>query len=99
MRYIIIEKKLGVFVGQLEYYAVYAKNEFFGAEKVVSFDTKKEAKEFVEEVLNYEDKEFYIAEIDSKFKYISVKEIIKAGYGKHTHRMLDNIPMISETIH
>lgn len=99
MRYIIIEKKLGVFVGQFETYAICAKNEFFGVERVVSFASKEDAVEFVEEVLNTKDKEFCIEEIDTKLKYIPVSEIIKAGLGYHTHRMMDNIPMPSETIH
>lgn len=99
MRYIVIEKKLGVFVGQLESYAIYAKNEIFGVEKIVSFSSKKEATEFIEDFLNVEGKEFCIEEINSNNKYVSIKDVIKAGLGYHTYRMMDNIPMHSESVH
>jgi len=99
VRYIIIEKNLGVFVGKYEFYAVFAKNEIFGAERVASFETKNEAVSFIEEQLQTEEKEFCIEQINCKSKYIPIVEIIKAGLGHHTHRMMDNIQMHSEAIH
>lgn len=99
MRYIIIEKKLGVFVGQFDVYAVYAKNEIFGLERVVSFADKKTAVKYIEEFLNKEDREFAIEAIDSKNKYVSIKDIIKTGFGEHTHKMMDNIEMQSLSVH
>lgn len=98
-RYIVIEKKLGVFVGKYEFYAIFAKNEIFGADKVVSFDSKEQAAEFIKEQLNTEEKEFCIEAINYKSKYVPVVEIIKAGLGNHTHRMMENIQMCSESIH
>jgi len=99
VRYIIIEKNLGVFVGKYEFYAVFAKNEIFGAERVASFENKNEAVAFIEEQLRTEEKEFCVEQINCKSNYVPVVEIIKAGLGYHTHRMMDNIHMRSEAIH
>jgi hypothetical protein len=99
MRYIIIEKELGVFVGQFDIYAVYAKNEMFGLDRVISFESRKIATEIVEEFLNREGKEFSIQAIDTKGKYVKVIDIIKAGFGKYTHHMMDNIMMTSDSLH
>jgi len=99
MRYIIIEKNLGVFVGKYEFYAVFAKNEIFGADRVVSFETKESAVEFLTSNINAEEKEFCVEQINCKSKYVPVVEIIKAGLGQHTHSMINNVQMHSETIH
>ena len=100
VRYIVIEKDLGVFVGAFDRYAIYAKNDFFGLDRVVSFSTRDEAEEFVRDCLNTEGREFDIVEIETQNNWwVMVKDIIRSGYGKYTHRMMDNIPMISTQIH
>lgn len=98
MRYIIIEKDLGAFVGAIENLAIFAKHEAFGIERIFSFDTSEEAEEYIDYYLNKDDREFSVECVDVKNKYVSVKDIIKAGLGKYTHRMMDNIYMPSETV-
>lgn len=99
MRYIIIERDLGAFVGRYDYYAIFAKNEIFGADRVVSFENKKTAIDFVVSNLNAENRVFCVEGINCKSEYVTVIEIIKAGLGHHTHQMMENIQMVSETIH
>lgn len=99
MRYIIIEKELGVFVGQFSMYAIFAKNEIFGSQQVASFACEEDAVGYVEENLNKNGREFCVEKVDSNNVYIPIKEIIKAGFGHHTHRMMDNIAMPSENVH
>lgn len=98
MRYIVIEKNLGVFVGAFDRYAIFAQYESFGLERVMSFSTKEDAESFIENYLNKEDREFSIETIDSNSEYVLIKDIIRAGFGKYTHYMMNNIPMPSETI-
>jgi hypothetical protein len=98
-RYIVIEKNLGVFVGAFDKYAVYAKNDIFGLDRVASFPTRDKAEECVRDYLNKDGKEFDVVEIDTQNGWVMVTDIIRGGYGKYTHRMMDNIPMISTQIH
>jgi hypothetical protein len=99
MRYIVVEKSLGVFVGAFDRYAVYAKNEVFGLDRVVSFPTRQDAEECVRDYLNKQDKEFDVIEIETSNGWVMITDIIRSGYGKYTHRMMNNIPMISTQIH
>lgn len=99
MRYIIIEKDMGVFLGSYAVFAVFAKNEKFGLTKAVSFNTREEAQTFIETLLNKEDSEFDIVSINSKDRLVRVEDIIRAGYGQYTHGMLNNVPMQSDSIH
>lgn len=99
MRYIIIEKSMGVFLGSYAVFAVFAKNEKFGLTKATSFATRETAEEFVESMLNKEGSEFDVVGIDTKDKLVRVEDIIRAGYGQYTYSMLNNIPPVSETFH
>jgi hypothetical protein len=99
MRYIIIEKEFGVFVGAFDNYAIYAKNEIFGVDKIASFASYEEAENCIENSFSKSDKEYSIEAIDTPLTYIPIKDVIKAGFGKYTHRMMNNIPMISEEVH
>lgn len=99
MRYIIIEKSMGVFLGSYTVFAIFAKNEKFGITKAVSFNTRKEAQAFIEAFLNKENTEFDVVEIDSKDHLVRVEDIIRAGYGQYTYELLNNLSTPSESIH
>ena len=43
--------------------------------------------------------DYKIVAINSEDKYIHAVDLIKSGYGNHTHLMLDAIPMLNETVH
>lgn len=99
-RYMIVEKERGVFLGMYSVFALFAKNEKFGITKAFCFENKEDAVTYIKEVLNDgEDMEFDVVVVECKDKYIGVLEIIKQGYGKYTHRMLENVPMISTQVH
>lgn len=103
MRYLIVEKTKGVFLGAYSIFALFAKNDKFGIVKAYSFSTKQDAEEYIEDSLKAslasEGLEFSVIEIDSKDEYVKVEDIIKQGYGEYTHMMMDNLPMISESVH
>jgi hypothetical protein len=98
-RYIVVEKSLGVFVGAFDRYAIYAKNDIFGLDRVASFPTRVEAEECVRDYLNKDGKEFDVVEIETPNTWVMIADIIRSGYGRYTHRMMDNIPMISVQVH
>lgn len=99
MRYTIAEEELGFFLGSYEKYGVFAKTDVFGISKAFSFDTKKEAEEFLLEFLNAETKKWKILEVDAPDKYVNVVDLIKSGYDKYTHKMMDNLEVPSDAIH
>lgn len=99
MRYTIAEEELGFFLGAYEKYGVFAKTDVFGISKAFSFDTKEQAEEFILECLNGKSKNWKILEVSTKDKYVDVIDLLKSGYDKYTHQMMDNLPVPCETIH
>ncbi len=99
MRYIIIEETLGVFIGSYKQIALFAKNDIFGFTKVFSFEKREDAEEYMDLFNKEETFEYKIAEVDAQTKYVKVEDLIKQGFGKYTHYMMDNIPMTSELTH
>ena len=85
MRYTIVEEDLGFFLGALKNYGIFAKNDIFGLSKAFSFETRQDAEEFIE--------------IETDEKYIDVTDLLRRGYSKYTHGMMDSIEMISTEIH
>lgn len=99
MRYTIAEENLGFFLGAFKNHGVFAKNDIFGLSKAFSFDTKQDAEDFINEYMHPSKKNFFVIEIETNEKYIDVTELLKNGYAKYTHCMIDSIPMISTEIH
>jgi hypothetical protein len=98
-KHIIIEKDLGVFITPLQGHAVFAKNNIIGATVVSSFETAEAAKDFIETYLAHNTREFDIVEVETYTPYPSVINIIKAGYGKYTHTMIDFLETPSGKAH
>lgn len=99
MRYIIVEETLGVFIGSYRQVALFAKNDVFGFTKAFCFEKYSEAEEYLELFNKDENFVYSVVEINANSKYVNVEDLIKQGYGKYTHYMMDNIPMISEATH
>ena len=78
---------------------MFAKTDVFGISKAFSFDTKKEAEEFLLEFSNAETKKWKILEVDTQDKYVDVVDLIKSGYNEYTHKMMDNLEVPSYAIH
>jgi hypothetical protein len=100
MRYLIIEDQKGLFLGIFNNFYLFAKNTIFPVVKVPSFNTENEAMQFIAVMsINNDDLKYGVIQVDTNDKYVSIVDIIKAGYGKYTHEMIDFLPMISETMH
>jgi hypothetical protein len=66
------------------------------------FASRKAAINFIETMLNAEGLEFDVVSIQSvpsTNHLVSVIDIIREGYGKYTHYMLNNVPLTSEYLH
>ena len=99
MRFIIVEEEKGVFLGAYNKFAVFAENDALGMTKAFSFDTKLQAQRYIDKAFEKDDNAYKIIEIDAKVIYVKVEDIIRQGYGKYTHYLMDNIPMKSQAIH
>lgn len=100
MRYIVVEETRGVFLGAYNRFALFAKNDILGSTKAFSFDSRAEAEEYIEGAFTqYKDAAYDVVAIDSKTKYVRVEDIIRQGYGRYTHYLMDNLPMLSESFH
>lgn len=99
MRYAIIEEDLGFFLGSYQKYGIFAKTDVLGITKAYTFASKKEAEEYIDDYLGRDRGDWKVLSIKAKDKYTDVVDLIKEGYGKYTHTMIDSLPMESTAIH
>jgi hypothetical protein len=67
--------------------------------KAPSFDSEEDAAYYIENYLKTTERTYGIIQVESKDKYVSVIDVIKAGYKEYTHNLIDFLPMDSEAIH
>lgn len=101
MRYIIICKERGVFLGTHENLLFFSRVNDFGCYKVPSFVSREEAKSYSDKFMHSEGRtfEYIYPEFDTDEKYITCVEIIKKGYGQYTADMISNLPNYVDTMH
>jgi hypothetical protein len=99
MRYLIVEKEKGLFLGSFKNVALFADSNVFPIIKVPSFDTTNDAEHYIANYLPKEAKQYGVIEIKSNTKYVSIIEIIRQGYAEYTHGLIDYLPMQSENVH
>lgn len=99
MRYLIVEKDRGIFLGSFKSISLFAKGNIFGITKAPSFEKEEDAEYYIGYHLPKEERQYGIIEIKSDEKYISIIDIIKQGYGEYTHDLIEFLPMQSESIH
>jgi len=98
MRYIIIEKTKGIFLGSHLLIPLYSNTADIPIVKAYSFETKQEATNYIE-YLKKTSNNFSVQKIEYHEKYIPIDILIKAGYSKYTEKMLSYYPMTSTAIH
>lgn len=99
MKYTIVEEELGFFLGAFQKFGIFAKNDVLGLSKAIAFDTEKEANEYINDYLGRERGEWKIIPVETEYEYVDAAYLIKNGYGKYTHKMMDSLPMTSTLIH
>lgn len=99
MRYLIVEKELGLFLGVYQNIFLFSKMNIFPIVKVPSFDSDEDAKYYIEKYFPNENKKYSVINIETKDKYVNVIDIIKAGYTDYTDELINFIPMLSGAIH
>jgi hypothetical protein len=98
MRYIIIERDKGIFLGNYLGTPLFSNSLLFPIVKAYSFNTFEEADEYADYIA-HAGTEFEIVDIDCDYDYIPIDILIKNGYSKHTERMLSYIPTFTKTVH
>jgi hypothetical protein len=98
-KYLAINKEKGVFLGTYSGYAFFAKTDPTGMSNAYAFDDENTARFFLNTNLPAQANSTFFVPIDSKANYVSVVDIIKAGYGDYTYKMMDALPMVSTTVH
>ncbi len=99
MKYLIVEKDRGLFLGAYRNNFLFARNNIFPIVKAPSFDTEQDAEYYIENYLKTDGRTYGVIQVESKDKYVSVIDVIKAGYKEYTHNLIDFLPMDSEAIH
>lgn len=99
MRYIIIEKDRGLFLGSAYQMHIFAKENIFNIVKVPSFDSEIKAMSYIAHSFGDDGYEYGVIAVEAKDKYVNIIDIIKQGYGEYTHNLMDLLPMVSESVH
>lgn len=111
-RYLIIDENLGVYLGSYDAnifedepiekgkrYAAFAGCNPFGIVHGLTFDDTEQAEIFMYSTFPKASFNVWVVPIEIDSDVASVIDIIKAGYGDHTHDMLDYWIHESETQH
>jgi hypothetical protein len=99
MRYAIVEKDNGLFLGYHRGIFLFARENFFPVVKVPSYDTLEEAEYYISTYLPKKNKKYNVIEVNSKDRYLNLVDLIKQGYAEYTHKMLEFLPTLNDTIH
>jgi hypothetical protein len=104
MRYLIVEKENGIFLGMLKHMALFSKTNMFPIKSAISFDSEKEAEMFANSLHAMfsdveENMKFGVISIDANDRYVHLYDILKAGYANYAHGMMHSLYMPSDEIH
>lgn len=99
MKYIVISQEKGVFLGAVSGYALFSKTNPMGMYNAYGFDTLDTAQNFVSTNLPTIANTAIYPQIPTSTDYVSCVDIIKHGYGKYTHDMMNYLDMPSESVH
>ena len=99
MRYMIVDKEKGLFLGTLNDYHMFAKGNIFTVIKAPSFDTEEKAMTYIAYISKLGGFDLGVISLDTNQKYVNITEVIKQGYGDYTHDLINFLPMLSEEIH
>jgi hypothetical protein len=106
MRYVIVDRKEGVFLGthiddtddpEGLVFVLWSKDNVFSCHKAYSFDNKGDAEMFADTTLKRWPLA-QVASVKSPDKYVDVVDLIKAGLSRYTFDMVDCLPC-SKTVH
>lgn len=99
MRYLIVEKEKGLFLGFWRGLFLFAKDNIFSISRSPSFETQLEAEAFIANYLVQDGGTYGVITVESNEKYVPIIDVITQGYQDYTHELMDFIPMISTAIH
>ena len=108
MRYILLDQDAGIFLGthriplgnnEYEGFVIFSLHNPFGITKAYSFDNLKDAELYMYAFLIEEFPDIRVFEIECQNKYVDVVDLLKNGLDEFTFDMIDNIPMINDTVH
>lgn len=100
--YIAYHETKGIYLGVYAGYALFSGSPIAFSSKAIRFDTKESVHEFFDKALSKtlaEDIQALEVETSHAGNYVDLADILKSGHTKHTESMLDNYPMLSDTVH
>jgi hypothetical protein len=99
--FIAFHETRGIYLGVYLGYALFSNSPMAFSSKAIRFDTEADIRDFFVKTLPILASEIVALSVEttSDNHYVDVIEIIKSGHTKHTERMVENLPMLNETIH
>lgn len=77
---------------------LFAENHMGNIIAAYTFESRIDVENFLKRVDLSKDQLFTVL-IETDKEHVHIVDIMKAGYGKYLFHMMDNIPMISESMH
>jgi len=99
MRYLIVEKELGLFLGVYQNIFIFAKTNVFPIVKAPGFNSVEDAEYYIAKYFPKENKTYGVIDVETNDKYVNIIDVIKSGYKEYTYNLIDFIPMLSGAIH
>jgi hypothetical protein len=98
---IAFHEKQGIYLGVYLGHALFSNSALAFSSKAIRFNTEDEVRSFFDKVLPTISSEIIAVEVETQStdNYVNVTDILKSGHRKHTETMIQNLPMMNETIH
>jgi hypothetical protein len=99
--YIAFHEEKGIYLGVYMGYALFSCSPLAYSSKAIRFEEAKDVRKFFDKSLPAMSSDIVAIPVETTTagNYIDVVDIIKSGHKKHVESMIDNMPMINETIH
>jgi hypothetical protein len=99
--YIAFHEDRGIYLGVYLGHALFSNSSLVFSSKAIRFDSDDEVRSFFNKALPALSSEIVAIEVEtsSTNNYVDVVDILKSGHRKHIETMIQNLPMLNETIH
>lgn len=103
LRYLIVEKRLGVFMGIVAGTPVFANRDTYGAREAISFSSIEDAETTIDYIFRdssrRDDFKFFFEPVSSSEPMISVIEMFRQGLGPYIQSVFESMSPPTETLH
>lgn len=99
VRYLIVHKKHGIFLGAVMGTPIFASNNSFQLTSAYAFDSSGAAYEFIMQYMAESQYEMQPVSVDTESQYATAADMLKANLSEYMYDIVDFMPMQSKSFH